>query len=254
MRALILVALLATSAVFAETATLAPAGLELEPLVIRSFDGDQLILIITNKGGSERSVPTQGYALTVDSSNPSATKIELLFRFEELSYEDRSWKVISPVGALAPVPLRTGESAQIAINLEPAAAQALDAPGSSLELSYIVTPEVGERYSFWHGELTFSRDVKPLRIVESLATAGKSADATSKALAAAELAPDVQLLKIGDDVVARPGRNSSLRGRVAGRFLGVKGGFVRIGPRQVKLRDIRPDDREPFELYQRFNP
>jgi hypothetical protein len=256
MRALLLLAIIATHAVIAETATtITPSnGLELEPLIIRSFDGDQLILLITNRGEGEQRMLTRGYGLTVDSTKPEATRVELRFRFEELSYEDRKWTVVSPIGALAPAPIRAGESAQIAIALDADAALALERPGSSLELSYVVEPEIGERYGVWQGELSFSRAVKPVRISESLATTAVSADATSKALAAAELAPDVRLLAIGDDVVARPGRNSSLRGRVAGRFLGVKGGYVRIGPRQVKLTDIRPEDREVFELYKRFNP
>jgi hypothetical protein len=256
MRALLLVALVATHAAFAETATtITPNnGLELEPLIIRSFDGDKLILLITNRGEGEQKMLTKGYALTVDATNPESTKVGLRFRFEQLSYEARKWTVISPLGELAPAPIRTGETAQIAIGLDTDAALALERPGSSLELTYVVEPAVGERFGVWHGELGFSKAVKPVRISESLATTGVSADSTSKALAAAELAPDVQLLELGDDVVARPGRNSSLRGRVAGRFLGVTGGYVRIGPRQVKLQDIRPDDREPFELYKRFNP
>jgi hypothetical protein len=249
MRAVLLLAIFATLTGFAESAT----DLKLEPLVIRSFDGDQLVVIITNSG-ADVLLPTQGYALTIDDTDAEATKIELRFRFEELAYDDRKWKVISPRTAFAPVPLRAGESAQIAIRLDSQTALGLELASSSLEVAYVVEPEVAERYSLWRGELTFQKHVKPLRIAESLATTEQSADATSKALAAAELAPDVKLLEIGDDVLARPGLNSAMRGRVAGRFLGVKGGYVRIGPRRILLRDIRPDDREQFELYQRFNP
>ena len=250
MRVAFLLAIFATFSTFAESAK----DLKLEPLVIRSFDGDQLVVIITNGGAQEQLLPTQGFALTVDGTNPESTKVELRFRFEELSYDERKWKVITPLSSLAPVPLRAGESAQIAVRLDSQTALGLELAESSLQVSYVVEPEVAQRYKLWQGELTFQKQVKPLRIAESLASTGESADATTKALAAAEVAPDVELLEIGDDVVVRPGPNSSLRGRVAGRFLGVKGGFVRIGPRRVLLRDIRADDREPFELYQRFNP